>query len=513
MFYLLLIAVLFVPASSKLHRIDTSQYSVCSSYGTDAVQLRNNNHGICMQYPSCRLQYCTEGREWNLPLYSVAVESVADIQAALSFATQHRLPVTVKNSGHSYAGSSTRKDSLLIWMKNFPKYGNVINGFTDSCGTQTTNVLKIGGGAAWADAYTAADAAGFTIVGGGSGTVSAAGGWLQGGGLSALSRRLGLGVDNVLKFDVVLANGTVASADACQNTDLFWALRGGGGGTFAIVTAAYYRLHPREAVVRFTASWGAATDAATQSAKRKLMEFWLGVSPDLDNRWGGYWSGHHLYLIFQGSRSDAESTFINSFTSWSTDTLTGDERASLTTETTDHASYFATIRNPSSTVGVHVDTTGASPVDIAARLVPRSWVANNQQSALSLLVNHTQTFPVSSYLLGGVINNVATTDTAMHPAVRSAVWNIITVIPAANEGVRSALPNTITGACYNHASQIEPQWQDAFWGTNLQRLQQIKAQVDPANVLNCYHCVGVNLLMLADMPITTNDYNCETKLY
>ena len=74
--------------------------------------------------------------------------------------------------------------------------------------------------------------------------MSAAGGWLMGGGLSTLSPQLGLGIDNVLSFDLVLASGDRVRADACSHPELFWALRGGGGGTFGVVTAVHYRCRP-----------------------------------------------------------------------------------------------------------------------------------------------------------------------------------------------------------------------------------------------------------------------------
>ena len=63
-------------------------------------------------------------------------------------------------------------------------------------------------------------------------------------------RRYGLGIDNVLQFEVVLANGSKVVTDQCSEPDLFWALRGGGGGTFGVVTAAVYRLHPKEDLVQ-----------------------------------------------------------------------------------------------------------------------------------------------------------------------------------------------------------------------------------------------------------------------
>ena len=74
-------------------------------------------------------------------------------------------------------------------------------------------------------------------------TVGGAGGWLQGGGLGPLDRALGLGIDNALSFEVVLASGELVTADACSQPDLFWALRGGGGGNWGVVVSATSKVH------------------------------------------------------------------------------------------------------------------------------------------------------------------------------------------------------------------------------------------------------------------------------
>ena len=84
------------------------------------------------------------------------------------------------------------------------------------------------------------------VVGGGALTVGAAGGYLQGGGHSANSPKLGLAVDNLLEADIVIADGTLLTINKCWHTDLFWAIRGGGGGTFGIVTRAVYKAHEKE---------------------------------------------------------------------------------------------------------------------------------------------------------------------------------------------------------------------------------------------------------------------------
>jgi len=85
--------------------------------------------------------------------------------------------------------------------------------------------------------------------------VGGAGGWLQGGGLGPFDRSLGLGVDNVVQFEVVTADGSVKVANACSEPELFWAMRGGGGGNWGVVVSQTSKVHPQKPLVRANLLW------------------------------------------------------------------------------------------------------------------------------------------------------------------------------------------------------------------------------------------------------------------
>ena len=309
-----------------LWSLSVSSYGTCLAVSsTDPFQLVRTAHGACMVDPNCRWEGCSPDLGvYALPAYSVEVRTQSDIQTTIRFANTHNISVSIKATGHSYSGSSTMRGSLLIWMKHYTTYGT-IGAHTDSCGTTTQHVLKIGGGQNWGDAYAAVHAyGGREIVGGGTMTVSAAGGWLMGGGLSMLSRDLGLGIDNVLGFDVVLANTGAVRADACSQPHLYWALRGGGGGSFAVVTAAYHRTHALTPVIvevimhiELFGTLGCGNrieclyNPALRGIYRSFISFWVDWSPHLDQRWGGHWSLSGFHLYFRGSRADADATFLN----------------------------------------------------------------------------------------------------------------------------------------------------------------------------------------------------------
>ncbi|KAG8680625.1 hypothetical protein FRC11_002206, partial [Ceratobasidium sp. 423] len=114
----------------------------------------------------------------------------------------------------------------------------------EGCNQTGVPALTYGAGQEMDSLYEFAEANNITFIGGIARKIGAAGGWLQGGGHSILSNTYGLGVDRVLQFRLVTPDGRTRVANACQNQDLFWALRGGGGGTFGVVLEATSEVIP-----------------------------------------------------------------------------------------------------------------------------------------------------------------------------------------------------------------------------------------------------------------------------
>lgn len=103
--------------------------------------------------------------------------------------------------------------------------------------------IRLGAGVIGLDAYEAANAAGYRVVGGNCPSVGIVGGYTQGGGHSSMSNLYGVAADNVLEWEVVTATGEHLVATPEENSDLYWALSGGGGGTYAVVLSMTSRLH------------------------------------------------------------------------------------------------------------------------------------------------------------------------------------------------------------------------------------------------------------------------------
>jgi FAD/FMN-containing dehydrogenase len=162
---------------------------------------------------------------------------VADVIAAVRFATEHDLPIAIRGGGHSFAGLGTCDDGLLIDLV-------LMKGIRVD---PEARVAVAQGGVTWGDLDHETAVFGLATTGG---LVSTTGvtGLTLGGGIGWLMRKHGLACDNVIGADLVTAAGEFLHVSADSHPDLFWALRG-GGGNFGVVTSLEYRLHPVETVL------------------------------------------------------------------------------------------------------------------------------------------------------------------------------------------------------------------------------------------------------------------------
>jgi hypothetical protein len=156
----------------------------------------------------------------------------ADVMAAIHFARQQNLQVSIRGGGHNAGGLGVCDDGLVIDLSRI-RYVHV---------DPAARTARVGGGSTWADVDHATHAFGLAVP---SGIVSSTGvaGLTLGGGIGYLTRQYGLTIDNLLAADVVLADGRFLTASADENSDLFWAIRG-GGGNFGVVTSFLFQAHP-----------------------------------------------------------------------------------------------------------------------------------------------------------------------------------------------------------------------------------------------------------------------------
>jgi FAD/FMN-containing dehydrogenase len=168
-----------------------------------------------------------------------------------------------------------------------------------------TPAVTYGAGQDFASLYQFAEDNGLTFLGGTDKTVGAAGGWVQGGGHGMLSNTLGLGVDRVLQFKVVTPDGLIRTANACQNSDLFWALRGGGGGTFGVVLEATSRVEPKIPTQSIFVKFNPVT-AHVVAYMSTIIENSVKWG---EEGWGGYISPNYaIFATPKLNRTEAEAS-------------------------------------------------------------------------------------------------------------------------------------------------------------------------------------------------------------
>ena len=171
------------------------------------------------------------------PAVVVRCASPTDVARCIAFAREHDAAIAVRGGGHNGGGLGIVDDGLVIDLA----------GMAEVSVDPKADRVRVGGGCTWGQVDRATAEYGRATP---SGIISTTGvgGLTLGGGLGHLTRRFGLTIDSLVGADVVLADGSRVRASADEHTDLFWALRG-GGGNFGVVTSFEFRTHPVGATV------------------------------------------------------------------------------------------------------------------------------------------------------------------------------------------------------------------------------------------------------------------------
>ena len=176
-------------------------------------------------------------RVWNAaidrhPAATVLCSDDSDVALALQAAAHHGVRATVRGGGHNAAGRALADGAVLLDLSGMRQV-------TIDAGAQ---IATVAGGALWRDVDTATAQHSLATTGGMISSTGV-GGLTLGGGTGWLMRRHGLAIDNLVSARVVLADGRIVNASANENSDLFYGLRGGGGG-LGVVTSLEFKLHP-----------------------------------------------------------------------------------------------------------------------------------------------------------------------------------------------------------------------------------------------------------------------------
>jgi len=220
-------------------------------------------------------------------VYVVEARNADHIAAAVNFARKNDLRLVVKGGGHSYQGTSNSADSLLVWTRHMHDITMHETFVPQGCkGTHAPqHAVTLGSGAIWMQAYDAVTTKGGAYVQGGGCTTVGVAGLVQSGGFGSFSKHYGTAAAGLLEAEVVTADGKVRVANACTNPDLFWALKGGGGGTFGAVSKVTLRVR------ELPEFWGAAiftVKAVSDEAFRRLLRYFVDFYREhlFNDHWG-----------------------------------------------------------------------------------------------------------------------------------------------------------------------------------------------------------------------------------
>ncbi|CRG84838.1 hypothetical protein PISL3812_02027 [Talaromyces islandicus] len=437
--------------------------------------------------------------------YAASVRSATDVQTVLAFARRYNIRLVIRNTGHDYLGKSTGPGALALWTHHLK---SIAYEAKYESSWYTGPALRVGAGVQGFEALDAAHALGFIVVTGHCPDVGIAGGYTQGGGHGQLASRFGLAADQVLEWEVVTSTGEYLTVSPIKNADLYWALGGGGGGTYAAVLSMTVKMYPEEktasGILGFTSSttlsdfWSVIRTflidtLSLQDAGGTVI--WL-IFPDPSNV-GGLMFLASPFTLPRGEKEDLDSYLTSTF-----DLL---RRYNMTYN---YASYnFPSYHSAYTTMTPAVNIT---EFHVGGSLVSRTIVESDTDNFISTL----QTILRHNPAISGFAINVSRTDkdqvpNAVNPVWRNATLSLVIGLPFdyTNRQINldnhklmtdvlvpqlAALtpPGEEAAAYLNEGDWNQPNWQSFFYGINYNRLREIKDKYDPDQVFYGRTAVG-----------------------
>jgi FAD/FMN-containing dehydrogenase len=399
---------------------------------------------------------------------------VGDVIAAIRTARKHDLLTSVRGGGHNGAGLALRDGALTIDLSQMRGVRVDPSGDT----------VRIEGGCVWGDVDHATHAFGRAVP---SGIISTTGvaGLTLGGGHGYLTRRYGLTVDSLLEADVVLADGSVVTASADQHSDLFWALRG-GGGNFGVVTSFVFRTHPVAKVHAGPMLWR-MEDAEEilgwyrhfmPSAPEDLYGFFGFMAVPPSPQFPDELHGHKMCTVL-----------------WcSTDTSNGTDTISEAVSYLPSPAFSHVGEMPYPMLQAAFDELYHTGLQWYWK---GDFVREISDDAVQVHIEHAARLPTAHstmhlYPIDGAAHRVASDETAF--AHRDASWSMVIAGVDPDPANRRLItdwarsywqdlhPHTAGGAYVNFMMEEGEERIQATYGANHRRLQEVKGRYDPDNL-------------------------------
>lgn len=480
----------------------------------------------------------------NPSVYAVAARNADDIAAAVNFARENNLRLVVKGGGHSYQGTSNAPDSLLIWTRHMNDVTMHPAFVPQGCaGAHPQPAVTLGAGAIWMQAYEAVTTKGGAYVQGGGCTTVGVAGLIQSGGFGSFSKHYGLAAAGLLEAEVVTADGKVRIANACTNPDLFWALKGGGGGSFGVVSKVTLRVRD------LPEFWGGAlftVKASSDDSYRRLIRQFVGFYSEalFNDHWGeqAHVSSDNALtfsMVSHGLDTEQAKKVWQPFLDWlaRSPSVYTIEPPLIIGSMPARNWWDVEWRKEHQHHVFHADSRpGAQPNNVwwngdggqvawsiygfQSQWLPASLLESDSQERLAdALYAGSRHWEIELHFNKGLAGApadaiAAAKDTAMNPAVLDAFALAIiaagkgqaypgilghepdlaaarkdadAVNQAMNE-LRKIVP--LAGSYVSESNFFESSWQQSFWGSNYARLQSVKAKYDPDGLFFVHHGVG-----------------------
>lgn len=474
--------------------------------------------------------------------YAVLAESAEEVAIAVRFADRYNIRLVVKGGGHSMLGTSNAPDSLLVWTRKLSDV-TLHDAFVPQGAGKNVDPVpaaSFGGGCILIDAYTAVTTqAGRFVQAGECPTVGLAG-LVANGGFGNFSKRFGTAASNLLEAEVVTADGRVRRVNAYLEPDLFWALKGGGGGAFAVITQLTLRTH--DLPESFGGAFGVIEAGSRDAMVRLVDQFLRFFGEHLDNpQWGGRAcvlteNRLDLAMYCQGLEEDRIKAIWAPFSAWVKDAGSdydiihefGTFRfpARKWWDFLEHQSNGSDLRfddrpgarqshgwwaADSDQIGVYVY--GCDSIWMTDRLLadPNRLAEGLVEAAASFCVDlhfgrglgtaeewtkstarDTATNPVM--LKAFALAVVGTHGSPRYPGIDlpsgSETEGVAEArnVRASMQILRRICPEG--GSYISESDYFSDNWRDRHWGTNAERLARVKEDYDPGGLFEVHHGIG-----------------------
>lgn len=402
------------------------------------------------------------------------------VAVMVDWARTNMVPFALRSGGHGYEGFS-QSTGVVIDTRLMNKVE------IDTAG----GILTVGAGAALGDIYKQIAAKRFAFPGGSCPTVGVSGHAL-GGGFGLLARALGLACDSLQSIELVDPQARIVEADQRQQPDLFWACRGGGGGSFGAATSFRFKLHPVGQVVVFGVTW--SLNAARAA---KIVKAWQAWAPHAPNA--------ITSILKIGKASDGS---INAHCAGQSVGSMSQVRQELKVLLdVERPAAVPVIKSRSFLAAVDYFSGGWGHESTYSKCKSDYVLSPLSDDGIATLIDGLRRLPANAIVpicdaYGGAVADIAPDATAFARRTGTlyciqyySSWAAAADTPtrlAHMKNLYASMRPYVSGAAYVNYCDLElPDWPDAYWGANLARLKQVKSAFDPDNVFRHAQSVPV----------------------